>query len=279
MMATLREDSKRLYLLAHEGKTDEELNAIIRNNLLAVSYQNQYAAMRMFGEIDACNQILDIRTKKAEAILDEECRIEEAIWEWENSQEEMRSNAIVNLAVAASYHGQLVASILEEEDGLRAEEIRGWDEELTQMPDDTYSKLLKDLTSEGILATRNKKYYLLTPCTADLFPVNPIEWAKRVAEFVGLEVNGERINKLTDSQLRFLSLLVLRNQPATEYDWLEFAIQLSQQSINRSKEQRFPQRAAELVRLQKMGILSAKPVFGTKCNLYYFRMLGEEIKI
>jgi len=287
-LGTLREDSKRLYLLSHVKKTDEELSAIIRSNLSAISYCNQAEAMRLFGEIDACNQILDKRMKAEEAVFEEDEKIERAAFNWKHFQEEKRANSIYKLPVATSYPGQLVASVLEEEEGLSADEIRSWAEELAQLSEQEYGKLLADLVSEGILSEENKKYYLLTPCTADLYPVNPLEWAKKIAKNSDVTIKSVSFNELTDKQLRFLALLISRNQPATEYDWYEFTSpSLSSQyfkdrasdRVRGMKEKGTVILDVELSALLKMGILTRQPISGSKSHLYYFRMLGEELSV
>lgn len=274
-MGTLREDSKHTYLLCHDRKTDDELFAIVSNNLAAISYSDYYTAQRLFGEIDACQQILDNRTKKAEAAMEEDYAILEAISNWELSLHERRQNAIFNLPAARSYLGQLVASVLAEEDGLTAEEICKWAEELAALPEATYQQLLKDLASEGILAEKEGKYYLLTTCDETLFPPDPIAWAKRKAEEYNAGKEANKQTTLSENQLRFLALLISNNHPATEYDWFENIERPIITSIKEMKERRRPRAIGELNRLRPMGILQTTSIPGTTCKLYYFKMLGE----
>ena len=62
-----------------------------------------------------------------------------------------KEGRFLRLKNAASPNGQLVAAILEDEDGKTAEELAGWCDELAEIPDEKFSELLEGLITEGFL--------------------------------------------------------------------------------------------------------------------------------
>jgi len=98
----------------------------------------------------------------------EACR--EAELSWLPAQNDFRQKAVLNIPNAVSPNGQLVAAILEEEDGLTAEEIHCWCDELNAFDIADFQQLLDGLESEKVLSKdKNEKYHLEQLCTPDLY--------------------------------------------------------------------------------------------------------------
>ena len=65
-------------------------------------------------------------------------------------------------------NAQLIASILEDEDGKTANEIACWCDELEMLSDEELQKLMNGLTKEGVISLENDRYYLICPCAETL---------------------------------------------------------------------------------------------------------------
>lgn len=101
--------------------------------------------------------------------------------------EQYQKEALSNLLTAVSPNGQLVASILEETDGLTADEIRSWYDELECLDDKDYQRLLDNLVKEEVLVKENDRYYLNQLCMPDLLPVLGVGKKWRLSNFTPLE--------------------------------------------------------------------------------------------
>ena len=163
---------KRYYLTEHENKPDKELMRIAQDSARAVSLIPANATssdiakgQQLLSEVAACQEILEKRKKNRDAV-------DNAIKSWESELQRRKESAILNLPYASSLNGQLVAAILEEEDGKTADEIRAWYDELVVMDDQEYQALLNGLMTESIIEKKGDRYYLKNICTADLFPSN-----------------------------------------------------------------------------------------------------------
>ena len=153
----LRASVKSLYLIQHRDDSDDQLretmvnNARIAQGLPPAQIAEGY---KLLGEIDACNEILKERKEAKE-------KIAAGKKEYESSLDRRRDDALLTLKAAPTPNGQLVAAILEEEDGKTAEELAGWCDELDSLDDADFRALLSDLVDDGIIEKREDgKYYL-----------------------------------------------------------------------------------------------------------------------
>lgn len=162
----LQQQSKKEALISHENDTTEQLKSrVVELSSLIIAAPSTEAglaeATKFLGEMEACTEILSQREAQEESIKDKKKQ-------WKNFLQARKEEAILHLETAVSPNGQLVAAILEEEDGKTAEELAGWCDELAQLPEEDFRQLLKALVDEGILREEEGAYYLLTPCTEDL---------------------------------------------------------------------------------------------------------------
>lgn len=262
----LKSAQKEACLDLYEEKTDSELEAIIRHNAFAIISQTASAAAVTAGESEACSEILEKRKAKQ----DYESRTQEALRvassTWESAVNTRRKNAILNLSAATSYHGQLIAAVLDETDNLTAQEIRQWADELTSLTDSDYNALLEDLIEEKVLLVNDEgRYSLLSLCTPELFPSNPMHWAKMHSEWFG---SAER---------KFIQHIIDTGKPATEADWIEITWSNVMKENYASKPKTAYSRAKNELRTPvNSGVLSCYPISNTDLNYYYFTMLGEK---
>ena len=85
--------------------------------------------------------------------------------EWEN----IWAQSYLNLKEAYTPNGQLIAAILEDEDGKTLEEIMSWGEETLVFESGELLVLLNNLVNDGVLELKNDgKYYLLRTCESSL---------------------------------------------------------------------------------------------------------------
>jgi hypothetical protein len=123
----------------------------------------------------ACNEIIESRKKEKE-------ERNTASETWKSIIKQQKESNILNLPAASSANGQLIAAILEDEDGKTAEEITGWCDELAALGLDECKSLLDQLVSENILELgEDQKYYLLNICAPTLFPsdIDVTTWTQR----------------------------------------------------------------------------------------------------
>lgn len=258
--------NKDTYLSLYKDKSDSELQTIIRHNVFAIMSQSGIEAAATAGESEACAELLKRRQENQEY----ENSVQEALWsaprEWEETVAERRRNAILNLSAATSYHGQLIAAVLDETDNLTAQEIRQWADELTLLTDSDYNALLEDLVEEKVLLVNDEgRYSLLSLCTPELFPSNPMHWAKMHSEWFG---SAER---------KFIQHIIDTGKPATEADWIEITWSDFMKENYASKPKTAYSRAKnELSTHVDSGVLSCYPISNTDLNYYYFAMLGEK---
>lgn len=272
----LRKSCKTTALQVHQDKSDEDLRKIINQNAFNAQLTNdQIELTRLCGEIDGCKEILEWRKNEGKQKEDEAYAIKKAQRDWPSTVAHRRKKAILNLPVATSYYGQLVAAILDDaEHSLSATEIRQWSDELVAMNDSEYKKLLDDLCSEEILyRTNDDMYAILSLCTPDLFPTNPQLW---------MQVHGPHANYYTDS--KFLQYLLETGRPATELDWIDLqpnAAHLYTPAPGKISPRTWKDsykniRNSYLNTYLRDRVLSATPIPGTDLNYYYFVMLGEK---
>lgn len=271
----LRKTSKDTYLRLHKTKSDEELRAILMHNAMAAQHQVGAELCKTVGESDACSEILQQRKAKREREEAEQEAFHDALSAWYRSYNERFEEAIINLPVATNYQGQLVAAILEEEDGLTAAEIAKWSAELSEMKEADYKRLLSSLVSEGVIALdKNNKYWLLSVCDKTLTIANPLLWAQKVSKLKNVE--------LSKNQLAFLTTLSTQDEPLTEYDWFELVafsssdLANTKNAFNRKYGNSWVMdKLSDLEKLVDLDILKQTPVDGKKWSFYHFPLLGE----
>ena len=270
----LRAVQKDLCLKTHKNKTDEELRAILMHNAMAAQHQDGAELCKTVGESDACSEILQQRNKKREREEAEQEAFLDALFAWRRSHNERFEKAIINLPVATSYQGQLVAAILEEEDGLTAAEIAKWSTELSEMKEAEYKRLLSSLVSEGVIALDSGRYWLLSVCDKTLKLTNPLLWVQKISKLKNVE--------LSKNQLAFLTTLSTQDDPLTEYDWFELvAFRPSDLANMKSAFKReyanswAMDKLNDLEKLVDLDILKQTPVDGQKWSFYHFPLVGE----
>ena len=259
--------TKQTALLMYKDKSNEELHSIFSHNSIIANGHDQIAAAKAVGEMQACNEILQVR--QHEVIEQRKCqqKIDQAKQvDWPEQLPARRMKAILKLPNASGHPGQLVAAILEEENDLDRDAIRSWSEELLAMDDKSYEALLDGLVKEGVLAVDKKGHYsLLRICTANLFPENPTEWAKAVLTEKGVNMD--------EKMLALLQYLADTCLPVSELDALKIAGTDYEKSYNFDCFS--PPKVFALYKLTDSGVLSKTRIDGTAFNLYYFPMLGE----
>ena len=178
-MASSTEDllinsTRDLYLIKYRDLDDETLRKIIYDNAKkATAMPNTpgtlSALCQLNGESKACNQILSERVEHRN-------QIREGKKKWNDELEEKKENIFRNLSAAASANGQLIAAILEDEDGLTQSQIAAFCEELSECSEEELKAFLEELVKEGILRKEDDRYFLLDICTPTLYPEDPVEW-------------------------------------------------------------------------------------------------------
>ena len=250
-------------------KSDEELRQIVLNNQqkIAAIPQNASGALltqgeQFLAEMKFCTKLLKSRQKAREA--------------WKNQLTERRKAAVLNLKTAVSPNGQLIAAILEDEDGKTEAEISAWCDELAAMEDSELADLLAALMNEGVLEMRDNRYFLRCVCTETLFPEYPADWALQTLK----KKWGHGASSNTEIVLRTLafkgSALLCTDFPdavpaplGDHVDCGKAAFQESLQSLDSSLADVILQDCAY------HGVLKESVLHGER--LYYFPMLGEEV--
>lgn len=263
--------SKKLALLNLKDKSDDEIRSIFSYNSSIACGSDQIAAAKAVGEMQACNEILEKREKQQNAREETMSATERAIENWPRTLHDRQMKAILKLPNASGHPGQLVAAILEEENGLDRDAIRSWSEELLAMDDKSYEALLDGLVKEGVLAVDKEGHYsLLRICTADLFPENPMEWAK--------EILAKNNTNISEEMLALLQHLADTGLPITEFQALDIGCDeymKERAAKNAAIDPTRPPFVPELSRLTGSGVLSKTRIDGSRAKLYYFPMLGE----
>ena len=265
---------KKLYLQLHKDKTKAELRAILTHNAIAISSKSGDDAQNMLAESQACSELLQKMISAEEYLLQEGLQQEFAEVTWKNSLENRRNKAILNLPAATSYHGQLVAAVLDEEDGLTADEIRNWSDELLAMADHEYEKLLTDLCNEEILCcTKEGVYSILSLCMPDLMRTNVMLWLAKHYDYV----TEENASFFHEGERAFLHHLLNTRKPATEIDWIEYAWKENRKkNVAANPRASYSYAKKELSKFVEDGVLSITPIADSDLNTYYFTMLGEK---
>lgn len=162
-----REVYREMYRDTYKNYSDDQLKikretAYQQTMTLTDPRDIRGAGQMLLAEMEVCNEILVGRAKVDEAILEKRA-------EWDAVLEKRREAAVLNLRASATPNGQLVLSILEDENRLDAQELHGWCDELSELPEEVFSQLLDDLVHDGFLErTQDGKYLLRTPCTKEL---------------------------------------------------------------------------------------------------------------
>ena len=166
-----------MFTRQHENDSDSSLQmTILTNARLAQALPATGSSLAKLQELksenEACSNIIERRKRNASII-------DNARKHWAATETKRRDKAILRLPNASSPAGQLIAAILEEEDGKTAQELHEWCEELEAIGDTEFRSLLNGLVAEGVLSYNQGKYYLITICTESLRPEFSVEWAKR----------------------------------------------------------------------------------------------------
>ena len=150
----LKQTAKSTALITHRDDTDDQLRDQITANARAMVGVNNTAqglaeGYRLMGESEACSQLLSERRQKQQAVLD-------ARRKWHGDWEKRKKDALLRLEQSCSPNGQLIAAILEEEGETCGEDLLGWCEELASLDEDSGARLLRELTSEGLIEVTSR---------------------------------------------------------------------------------------------------------------------------
>lgn len=250
-------------------KSDEELRQIVLNNQqkIAAIPQNASGALltqgeQFLAEMKFCTELLKSRQKARET--------------WTEQLAGRREAAVLNLKTAVSPNGQLIAAILEDEDGKTEAEISAWCDELAAMEDAELADLLAALVNEGVLEMRDNRYFLRCVCTETLFPEHPADWALQM-----LEKNCHAVSYYTEIILRTLEFrgtaLLSADFPSAVPASLERQVSFSREAFQDSLRTLDGNLAGNVLSdCAYHGVLKESVLHGER--LYYFPMLGEEGK-
>ena len=214
----LQSSSKRLGKMTHKDDSDEHLREIVTRNLSAAAGMPNtedgiIESYKLLGEAEACSELLSEREEKRE-------RVRDAAEKWKRDLPGKKEGRFLRLKNAASPNGQLVAAILEDEDGKTAEELAGWCDELAEIPDEKFSELLEGLITEGFLEKDDKnRYHLLGICTEDPF-LSPEAVEARLNRLYG-EDNDEYNEKEKNTARWILYVLRDNGAPMSAQDCLD----------------------------------------------------------
>ena len=168
-MDAIKQSSKSVARITHQNDSDEQLREVFLTNArliagLSNSMNDIAEGYRLMGESEACSEILSERQSRRE-------QIKKKKEEWKKGLPVRKERAVLQIPTAVSPNGQLVAAILEDEDGKTAEELSGWCDELGSLDEQELEKLLGGLEKEGVVKRDSDgQYHLRRLCTEDLLP-------------------------------------------------------------------------------------------------------------
>ena len=253
----------------HDKMSDTELRRIIDANnswiqtmpVVSATYEtNKEAAVKM-AEMEYCIEILERRETKRKSDIALKNTLEKKKKKWKANELSRRDLAVLNLPVSVTYHGQLIAAILENEDYKSIEELASWNEELSSFDEVTLQNILKGLVNEGILMLDDQgKYSLLTICNDSLYPPNPLEWA--IKKLSTNDPTGEK-KQLSISRITKV-IEIIQEEGGFASD--------------KEIEEGFGFLPNEVNLLVDCGVLQTKILKHGYCTIgmYYFSMLGEK---
>lgn len=277
---TIKAQAKSNALFAHRDDSDSELREhVVECAKMVVHVGTDIRSIgegyRYMGEMEACSELLNQRRVADQGI-------ENRKKDWQNGLEKRKEDALMRLPTAVTANAQLVASILEDEDGKTAEEIACWCDELEMLSDDDLQKLLEGLVKEGVISLENDRYYLLCPCTESL--VCPEEIRNR-----RIERSIDFCNDKTQAQAKlFLYMMERENKPLCDTDCLDLLGQYFDHYFM-SDEYRAANTVItafdadlELRKLSKNGMIHQefrmKNRSGDTKTYYWLKLLGEDEK-
>ena len=267
----LRANAKKLGKMEHKNDTDARLQEIVVRNSSAIDGMPQtdsgiIESYKLMGEMEACSELLSERNEKKN-------RIANAARDWNRKRDKNKKERFLALKNAASPNGQLVAAILEDEDGLNKEGIAGWCDELAELPEEDLRSLLAGLVEEGFLEKDDDgRYHLLGICTED--PVLSPEMAELRADRLYGDDEEER-----DNARRVLYVLQKENKPLSPQDCLDLfgkydALQTEPRFLHANRDPSEFDVRWTMKYLAEHGILSREyAVEGA--DYYWFAMLGK----
>ncbi|MCQ2467687.1 MAG: hypothetical protein MJ166_09235 [Clostridia bacterium] len=256
-MEKLRQLSAEYALKKYKDCSDEELDKMIMDRfMLSASLlysddeKHQIQYYEIMGEIDACSEILSERKKAKDR---EVAKIES----WLKDKNQRKIYAFKKLEYSVSPNGQLVASILEENlNGLRADEIRAWYDELLALNDDEYQVLLDALVDEGVLEYLDEKYFLFRICDKSLNGIGGYTQLRILAN------GGDEIKNSVFYMPFVISLLEKRDLPYKIDDLLT--------SINKYD----PSCSSRKIKLL-IDVLKERKIVSSNSDGIFIRFLGE----
>ena len=140
-------------------KTDTELKIIMRNSASKVLT----STLGVSEEFDAKGDYA-----AAEAVLSERSARPMKIANMLKKLDEQQEQCLFNIRIAHTPNAQLIAAILEDEDGKGIEELQAWCDELSEIDKSDLAEILDLMVKDGVLYLKDGKYYLLRICDESL---------------------------------------------------------------------------------------------------------------
>ena len=173
MTEVIKKSSYDVAKMQYKNTDEKELREIIDSEsriVIGIPGNNATEVAEMakhLGVVEACQDI--IKERKETDSLSKEF-ITNLFEKWEKNLDERRQKAVLNLKTAVTPNAQLVAAILEDEDGKTMDELHFWCDELTTIDDAEFTTLLSNLVNENIITLIDDKYYIRRIVTESLFP-------------------------------------------------------------------------------------------------------------
>jgi len=268
---------KPFFEIQYKDKTERELvNAYHQAVDAMPMYPKTPAEKAKYYENLALQEVLK---EKIQEIQDARNKSNEAHAQFKEARKELKRECISNLRTAASANGQLVAAILEEEDGLTSEQIGSWCEELETLDEDALKALIYGLCKEGIIERdKEGKFHLLFIMDEDLKAYPATDWALKKLEY----------DKLDEKSRYLLDLFWLTDSGYTYHDmengqWDRKALLLADQMIDRVTNKPYSSKAKDLTKaLMTFRMLKLKSKFigeyRSKAGptVFYYPLLGKK---
>ena len=210
---SIKVQAKSNALFSHRNDSDSELRERVVECVKMIAHvgtdiRGIGEGYRYMGEMEACSELLNQRVAADQDI-------ENRKKEWQNGLEKRKEDALMHLPTAITANAQLIASILEDEDGKTFEEIACWCDELEMLSEEELQKLLNGLVKEGVISLEEGRYCLLCPCIETL--ICPEEIRNR-----RIEQNVDFFNDETRAQAKlFLCMMEHENKPLCDTDCLD----------------------------------------------------------
>ena len=274
----LKETVKTSHRHEYMKKSDAELQALALScstmiMSLPATAQGNAEGIKLLAQAELCREIMDERKRDKEMADD-------AIEAWKDSLDDRRCAAILKLKTAVTANAQLVAAILEDEDGKTLEELAGFCDELSMIDENEFKLLMDNLVKEQIVEYKEDKYYLKNICTKTLFPVDGYEFAMKK----WLEKRGNDNYETERARFVFTYLnmegeaksaaQIMQEANEQEYFYEMCGFNMQELYLTEMNLSMLLRRCVSAGALAKSGKIGERGID----YLYYFPMLGENME-